>query len=80
MPVDPQIQVMLDRMAASDAPPMETLTIEEARAQERAGIDIMTRETVARVEDRTVPGPAGPLPIRVYWPHSTGSCPERVWA
>jgi acetyl esterase len=66
---------MLDRMAASDEQPMETLTIEEARAQECAGIDITAREPVARVEDRTVPGPAGPLPIRIYWPGETGWWP-----
>ena len=25
---------------------------------------------VARVEDRTIPGPAGAMPVRLYWPNA----------
>ncbi|MDT5302814.1 MAG: acetyl esterase [Mycobacterium sp.] len=31
-----------------------------------------------RVEDRTVDGPAGPIPVRVYWPPETGAAPPPV--
>jgi acetyl esterase/lipase len=31
-----------------------------------------------RVEDRTIDGPAGPLPIRLYWPPETGTAPPVV--
>jgi acetyl esterase len=31
-----------------------------------------------RVEDRTVDGPAGPIPVRVYWPPETGAAPSPV--
>ncbi|MCZ8379563.1 alpha/beta hydrolase [Mycobacterium sp. CPCC 205372] len=31
-----------------------------------------------RVEDRTIDGPGGPIPIRVYWPAEEGSAPPPV--
>jgi acetyl esterase/lipase len=31
-----------------------------------------------RVEDRTVDGPTGPIPVRVYWPPETGAGPPPV--
>jgi acetyl esterase len=36
-------------------------------------------EPVARVEDRTVPGPAGDVPVRVYWPEGEGPLPVIVY-
>lgn len=32
-------------------------------------------EPVKSVEDRTIPGPAGDLPIRIYWPDAAGPLP-----
>jgi acetyl esterase/lipase len=31
-----------------------------------------------RVEDRTIDGPAGPIPLRLYWPPRTGDAPVPV--
>ena len=42
---------------------------ERARRDERVAIDAVTRRTrCTRVEDRTIPGPAGAIPVRVYRP------------
>ena len=30
-----------------------------------------------RVEDRTIDGPAGPVPIRLYWPPEPTTAPSR---
>lgn len=36
---------------------------------------IYGEEPVKSVEDRVIPGPAGDLPIRIYWPDATGPLP-----
>jgi acetyl esterase len=68
MPLDPQMRKILDQMAAANAAPFYTLTPVAAREQ-------MARQTskgepapVARVENRTIPGPDGDLPVRIYTP------------
>ncbi|MBC8101577.1 MAG: alpha/beta hydrolase [Cytophagales bacterium] len=38
-----------------------------------------TPEPVAKVENRTVPGPAGAIPVRVYTPSGTGPFPVLVY-
>jgi len=66
MPIDPQAQALLDQMAAAGGPPLEQMTPAEARElimqmRELAG----PPAAVAAVEDRTVPGLAGDIPVRV---------------
>jgi len=76
MPVDPQVQELLDQHAES-GPPMYTLSVEEARS----ALDMMGQflwsepEPVGKVEDRIIPGPAGQIPIRIYTPHGRGPFP-----
>jgi acetyl esterase len=72
VPVDPQIQGMLDLLARFDAPPLSGSTPEVARA----GFEQMTTgmrapemlTTVASTRDVSIPGPAGPLMARIYRP------------
>jgi acetyl esterase len=69
MTLDPQTKFVLDQLAAAGAPPMETLTPEQARAA-----FVMPRgavEPVGKVEDRTVPGPESDIPVRIYYPKET---------
>ena len=68
MPVDPQIQALLD--AARDAPPTPSLSVAEARALYEARIAAMAPPAhVARVEERNIPGPEGRLlRLRLYTP------------
>ncbi len=68
--LEPQAQQFLSDLASIDEPPLESLTPREARAyirRARAAFAV-AGEAVARVEDRAIPGPAGPLPIRIYTP------------
>jgi acetyl esterase len=56
------------------------MTAAEARAAVEAGIDRVTpREAVARVEDREIPGPNGPIPVRIYTPEGAGPFPILVY-
>ncbi len=69
MPVDPQVQVLLDALAEAGSPPLHTLSPQEARAayaalaQARAGTG-----DVAASEDLVVPTQDGDVAVRVYRP------------
>jgi len=69
MPLDPQARTLLDQMAASGAPPLETLPVAEAREQAR-GIAQMSGlcEPMARIENHRVPVAGGEIAARVYVP------------
>src|SRR5262249_53003697 len=64
-------QRFLERLAASNPQNALALTVAARRA---ALADLLgmcaTPAAVQRVEDRTLPGPAGPIPVRLYMPGS----------
>lgn len=66
----PQIQQVLDAMAKAELRPIEAMTPPEARAQMEATSRARKAEPlpVARIEERTIPGPAGQIRLRLYWP------------
>ncbi len=74
MPVHPQARAFLDMVA--DAPPLDTCTVEENRAQLAAVVPLTGEPAaLAEVRDTTVPGPAGDLPVRVYRPTADDGLP-----
>jgi acetyl esterase len=79
MPLDPQAKLFLDQLEALNAPPLQSLSPEEARN----AIDIRHMagepENVAKVEDRTIPGPLGEIPVRIYTPSGNGPHPALVY-
>nr|AIT69729.1 lipase/esterase AS-Trib20-ORF2 [uncultured bacterium] len=78
MALHPQAQQLLDLLAQVGFADMATLTPAEARAQ----MDAFPRpegDPVAGVADRTVPGPAGDIPVRVYTPEGAGRKPVVVF-
>lgn len=79
MPLDPQVQAIFDQMAG--LPPFENLSVEEARLQtiERTRAGQLPTLPVAAVANRTIPGPAGDLPVRIYTPHGAGPFPLMVF-
>lgn len=78
MPVDPQIQVLLD--ARAKLPPLHTLSVEDARTQMAArAIPGLRIPEVASVMNRDMQGPNGSLPLRIYTPHGTGPFPLMVF-
>jgi acetyl esterase/lipase len=70
MPLHPQVQAMRDRRERDGIPPLYTLALDQARADDLAAIRAAsgTGEPVAEVSDREIDGPGGALPIRVYRP------------
>lgn len=78
MPVDPQIQRLLDRGAG--VPATHTLSVPAARAQYEARIALMAPPAeVAAVVERTIAGPGGPLRLRIYRPPGSGPFPLLVF-
>jgi acetyl esterase len=72
MPLDPESQNLLDLMAAANRPAWTSLTPQAAREQyltTRAGAQ-GPRPDAVLVTDRTIPGPAGEIPVRLYRPKS----------
>src|SRR5579862_8472802 len=77
-PTDPQVKAVLDQMAAAGV--LHPKTLEQAQKAylfytKFAG----PPENVFHVEDRTVPGPNGNIPIRVYVPRVGGGLPMWVF-
>jgi acetyl esterase len=80
MPLDPQAQAMLDLIASMNAPPLGSLSAAETREGSRAPLaPVEEREQLHSVEDRTIPGPAGEIPVRVYTPSAEPDLPLLVY-
>ena len=78
MPLHPQAQAVIDQVNALGLPPNHTVSPEEARANGRARPRPAGPE-VAGVQDRTIPGPDGAVPVRIYTPNGEGPFPILVW-
>jgi acetyl esterase len=77
----PQIQKVLEAMARLDLKPIEAMTPVEAREQMETMAASRKAEPLAtaRIENRTIPGPAGEIPVRIYWPNASGIRPAIVY-
>jgi acetyl esterase len=78
MPLDPQAQQVLEQIAALGLPPNHLVSPSQAR------INMKSRPrpagpAVAKVEDRSIPGPGVDIPVRIYTPTGSGPFPILVW-
>jgi acetyl esterase len=73
MPVAPGLAGYLAQVAAANAPPIETLPLEDARAYATTAMQATEgpRQSVAWVEDRELSTATGPSWVRVYRPVPT---------
>jgi len=76
MAVHPQVQALLERMSQAPMPELDSLTPEALRSMMDQPMAQGEPEPVAGVEERTIPGPAGELPVRIYRPEGPG--PHRL--
>jgi acetyl esterase/lipase len=84
MAFDPDTQAVLDLIRLAGRPPFETLTPGEARQAYAASRKLLQPqpEEVAESRDTTVPGPLGPIGIRLYRPAGTAASevlPALIW-
>ena len=75
MPLVPEYQAMLEALAAEPGPPIPEMTTEEARALYRMMRPLNEDLAVGEVIERSVPGPAGAVPVRIYRPQPQGPHP-----
>ena len=79
MPLDPQVKLVLDNLP-DDLLDVRTTTPLELRkmyeGQTRLPFPV---EPVASVEERSLPGPDGEIPVRVYTPDGPGPRPGIVF-
>ena len=82
---DPQMKAVLDQLGMLGGKPIEKLTPAEARKQPTPAdaVKMLLKkegkstdpEAVGNVQNTTVPGPAGPIPVRIYTPSGDGPFP-----
>jgi acetyl esterase len=78
MPLDPQAKQVMEQLAALGFPPPHTVSPEQARLNAKARPRVAGPE-VARVEQRSIPGPGPAILVRIYTPTGTGPFPILVW-
>src|ERR1051325_12215532 len=70
----------MDSRAAAGGKPLAQLPVEEARLMSAGLRDLAgSQEPVAEVQNRTVPGPAGPIAVRVYRPMAKETLPVLIY-
>ncbi|HLW02626.1 MAG TPA: alpha/beta hydrolase [Ktedonobacterales bacterium] len=89
MPVDEQVQKVLERYAAFGAPPLVRLSPQEARqrptirdavnALRRERGEVVVPEAVSMVRDEMLQGPEGEIGVRLYRPEASGPLPMLVY-
>ncbi|MEI9989419.1 MAG: alpha/beta hydrolase [Rhizomicrobium sp.] len=68
MSLDVHVRNILDQMAALKLPKLHEIGPQAARAAMRASVFRGGETPIGRVENRTIPGPAGEIALRVYTP------------
>ena len=75
MPIHPQARAVMERRANTGDPP---LSADAPLEEKRVRFNNAWRERgpeVYRVVNRTIPGPCGDIPVRIYTPHGQGPYP-----
>lgn len=79
MSLDPQVKALLDGLALIKVPSYDVIPPALARQFMVKQAETHRKEPVASVEDRTVEGPHGEVPIRIYKPETAGPHPALVF-
>jgi acetyl esterase len=80
MPLDPQAHAVLQQLTPPGARPLQSLSVAEARqTMEVFAAFGGAPEPVHQVKDRTFPGPAGDIPVRIYTPGGRRPFPLLVY-
>lgn len=73
MPLDPQVRRLLDAVSQAEMPPINSLSLADARQQMIDASGALGKpEAVDSIENRTIPGSGGAIPVRIYKPAGEG--------
>jgi acetyl esterase len=71
MPIDPQVQLFLEQAAQANLPPVEAISVSEAREQMAlASLALGPKVKLPTIEDHTTSGPSPAIDIRFYYPRA----------
>lgn len=80
MPLDPQVQILLEQMAALNAPALHTQTPAAVREGMKMQLAMFgSPQPIAHIENHTIPVVSGEIPIRIYTPEGNGPFPVLVF-
>lgn len=79
MPLDPQVQAIVDAYAAMPAVDLSAIPAAIFRAAMDRPSVYAPGDEVAQIEDREIPGPGGALRIRIYRPKASGRLPVTLY-
>jgi acetyl esterase len=80
MPLDPMAQVMIDLMGDTlSIGPDSTPDNVRAKMNAAAAAQLVPLQPVHSIVDRTIAGPDGPIPVRIYSPSADVGLPVLVW-
>ncbi|QBD76912.1 alpha/beta hydrolase [Ktedonosporobacter rubrisoli] len=80
MPLDPQARALMEQLHAQARPALSHLSATQLRAGDDEIIPLTGEPVVvSKVEQVKIPGPGGPLPLRIYTPAGTGPFPVLVY-
>lgn len=80
MPLDPQLQSLLPQIGDAGEQTFHAQSVEEARASYNSQKALTGQpEPVTHVEDRTIPGPNGEIPLRIYRPTDEEALPVLLY-
>jgi acetyl esterase len=79
MALDPAAAGLLQQMAEADMPPLNEMSPEDARVAAEGFIALGgPGDDIAEETNRTIPGPHGDIPIRIYRPHVSADSADRA--
>lgn len=79
MTLDPVAKMVLEQMQAMNAPKVYQLTPEQVRQGGEMNAMAGSPEEVGKVENTTIPGPIGEIPVRIYTPKGEGPFPALLY-
>jgi acetyl esterase len=79
MPLHPEAQQLLAALDQAGLPPFEHMTVPQAREAAKGFTDLQGEPEEVATEDRTIPGPAGDIPVRIYTPDNDGPKPVIIY-
>ena len=79
VPLHPQCKAFLDQIASAGGTPLHEMTPLEARAMSLPPELAGPEQPMHRVVNRSVPGPGGPIPVRVYTPTDASRLPGLIY-
>lgn len=78
--LDTRTQWLLTLVARSGRPPLQDLPLERARREFALSTEALGGwpQPIGELVDRTVPGPAGSIPVRIYRPQGAAQSPRGI--